>query len=137
MAMSSLLSKIETQIRQSKQNVFMRKDFDALADYDQVGRVLLNLTKKGVLIKIGYGLYAKARLNPLTNKLMLAAEGGFYQVAEEALNRMNVQWSPNTAVKAYQQGSSTQIPANAVIVVNGRFNRKIGMGRFTLKMTKA
>lgn len=49
-----------------KRNVFTRKDFIALGGYDQVGRALLSLTREGKLIRIGYGLYAKARKNRIT-----------------------------------------------------------------------
>jgi hypothetical protein len=47
---------------------------------------------------------------------MLAAEGGFDQVAREALKRLRVNWEPSDAVKAYQSGS-TQIPVNTQVVV--------------------
>ena len=106
-------------------NVFTRKDFYTLADYDQVGRALLALTKSGELIRIGYGLYAKARLNRITNLPMVAAEGGFYQVAREALDLLGVAWEPDEAEKNYMAGS-LQIPVNAGVVIKDKFNRKIG-----------
>ncbi len=135
MTKQSLKSKIEARICQSRQNVFMRRDFAAFGGYDQVGRALLGLVKKGFLMKIGYGLYAKARLNSLTNKPMLAATGGFNQVAKEALDRMNVKWEPSKAFKEYQKGS-TQLPINASVVIYSRFNRKIGANRFSLRVSK-
>jgi hypothetical protein len=135
MARRSLKSKIETQICQSGQNVFLRRDFAALGKYDPVGRALLALVKTGLLMKIGYGLYAKARLNSLTNKPMLAALGGFNQVAKEALDRIHVRWEPNKVFKEYQKGS-TQLPMNAAVVVYSRFSRKIGTNRFTLRVSK-
>lgn len=135
MTRRSLKAKIETQICQSRQNVFLRRDFAALGKYDQVGRALLALVRTGLLMKIGYGLYAKARLNSLTNKPMLAASGGFNQVAKEALDRIHVKWEPNKAFKEYQKGS-TQLPMNASVVVYSRFSRKIGTNRFTLRVSK-
>lgn len=53
-------------IRCWKRNVFTRKDFEGLSDYDQIGRALLNLSRQGKLIRLGYGLYAKARPNRIT-----------------------------------------------------------------------
>lgn len=135
MIKQSLKSKIEAQICRSRQNVFMRRDFAALGGYDQVGRALLGLVKKGLLIKIGYGLYAKARLNSITNQPMLAAIGGFNQVAKEALDLMNVKWEPSKAFKEYQRGS-TQLPINASVTINSRFTRKIGVNRFSLRVSK-
>src|SRR3989338_7974945 len=93
----TLKSRITLKIRRSNRQVFVRSDFRKLGDYDQVGRVLRNLEAEGEIIKIGYGLYAKARINRLTGRKMLAAEGGFDQVALEALKRLQVNWEPTDA----------------------------------------
>ena len=87
-------------------------------------------------MKIGYGLYAKARPNRITGKSMLAAKGGFTQVAEEALSRLGVKWEPPQSVLDYQSGS-TQIPANAEVVILERFNRRIGTEKFELQVARA
>jgi hypothetical protein len=136
MAKQSLQSRLESKIRRSSRDVFLRADFERLADYDQVGRALRGLVTNGNLLKVGYGLYAKARPNRLTGEPMLAAGGGFNAVAEEALKRLKVEWEPSSAVRAYQTGS-TQIPANAEVLVRQRFNRKIGTGPYQLQITKA
>ena len=65
---------------------------------------------------------------------MLAAEGGFVAVAKEALKRLGVKWT-DTNFDAYQKGA-TQIPANAQVVVFGRFNRKIGTDKFKLQIAQ-
>lgn len=135
MKRQTLKSRINLKIRRSNRQVFVRSDFRKMGDYDQVGRVLRNLEEEGEIIKIGYGLYAKARVNRLTGKKMLAAEGGFDQVACEALKRLRVNWEPSDAVKAYQSGS-TQIPANTQVVVLDRFSRKIGTDKFKLEFIK-
>ena len=128
-----LKSKIAQKISRSRREVFLRSDFTKLGDYDQVGRALRQLTSEGALIKVGYGVYAKARPNRITGQPMLAAPGGFTQVATAALNRLGVQWAPSDAVTAYQSGS-TQIPANAAVKVQQRFNRKIGTDKFQLQV---
>ena len=114
----------------------MRSDFNKLAGYDQIGRALRQLISEGSLIKVGYGLYAKARLNRITGNPMLSAKGGFAQVAEEALSRLGVKWELSKSAAAYQAGS-TQIPASAELIVFERFNRKIGNDKFELKMVRA
>ena len=81
-------------------------------------------------------LYAKARPNRITGKPMLSAEGGFSQVAQEALSRLGVKWQPSESVQAYQAGS-TQIPANAEVIILERFNRRIGTDKFELQMAQA
>lgn len=132
----SLKSKISTKVSRSKREVFLRSDFESLAGYDQVGRALRQLAVEGFLLKIGYGLYAKARPNRITGKPMLSAEGGFSQVAQEALSRLGVKWQPSESVQAYQAGS-TQIPANAEVIILERFNRRIGTDKFELQMAQA
>ena len=132
----SLESKVDTKISRSKREVFLRTDFEKLAGYDQIGRALRQLTSDGVLVKVGYGLYARARPNRITGKPMLAAKGGFTQVAEEALSRLGVKWEPSKSVLDYQSGS-TQIPANAEVIIFERFNRRIGTEKFELQMARA
>lgn len=130
----TLKAKINIKIDRSVRQVFLRADFEKLGGYDQIGRALRELAGEGKLIKVGYGLYAKARPNRLTGKPMLAAEGGFVAVAKEALKRLGVKWT-DTNFDAYQKGA-TQIPANAQVVVFGRFNRKIGTDKFKLQIAK-
>ena len=136
MSRPALKSKVATKISRSRREVFLRSDFEKLAGYDQVGRALRQLTSDGLLVKIGYGLYAKARPNRITGIPMLSANGGFTQVAEEALNRLGIMWEASPSTKAYQAGS-TQIPANAEVVIFDRFSRKIGTERFALQTAQA
>ena len=132
----SLKSQIATKVSRSRREVFLRADFEKLGGYDQIGRALRQLTADGVLIKVGYGLYAKARKSRVTGEPMLAAQGGFAQVADEALSRLGVKRRPSKAVFDYQSGS-TQVPANAEFVIFERFNRRIGTEKFELKTVRA
>ncbi|WP_024460093.1 DUF6088 family protein [Marinimicrobium sp. LS-A18] len=131
MATETLKSRMQEKIRKSHRTVFLREDFDALGGYDQVGRALRQLVGQGRLVRIGKGLYAKARKNRITGKPMLAAPGGFDQVSKEALNRLGVKWEPASVEKAYQAGN-TQIPARVVIKVTGPFCRRIAYGKYRL-----
>lgn len=133
----SLKSSIGTKVRRSRRSVFLRADFKDLGGYDQVGRALRELIADGKLIKVGYGLYAKARLNRFTGEPMLAAEGGFEEVAREALNRLKVDWELSDAWQSYQAGLSTQIPANTQVKIRSRFNRKIGTDRLRLQVVNS
>jgi len=47
-----------------------REDFSDLAGYDHVRRVLRELVKYERLLKVGYGLYTKAKRNSITGSLM-------------------------------------------------------------------
>nr|WP_298410241.1 DUF6088 family protein [uncultured Halomonas sp.] len=136
MSTETLEFRIREKIRKSRRTVFLREDFAMLGGYDQVGRALRQLEAQGRLIRVGQGLYAKARPNRITRKPMLAAPGGFDQVAKEALSRLGVQWEPTSAEKAYQAGS-TQIPARVVVKVKGPFQRRIAYGKYRLGIERA
>lgn len=135
MARNSLKDQIQAKISRSrKRNVFVREDFAYLSEYDQVGRALLALTREGTLLRIGYGLYAKARPNRITGKPMLAAKGGFEQVAKEALDVLGVKWQPSSSEESYNAGN-TQIPINTEVIITGRFNRQIRTDKYKLQVT--
>lgn len=136
MSTDTLESRVRDKIRKSRRMVFLRDDFTSLAGYDQVGRALRQLEAQGRLVRVGQGLYAKARKNRITGQPMLAAPGGFEQVAKEALDRLGVKWEPAGAEKAYQAGG-TQVPARVVVKVKGPFHRRIAFGRYQLGVERS
>ena len=108
----------------------MREDFDDLGGYDQVGRALLSLTKKGKLVKIGYGLYAKAKVSSLTGNTVPVEPLPI--LARKALDRLGVAALPSQAEIDYGQGRSTQVPTGRLIGVNKRISRKIGYNNIAI-----
>jgi hypothetical protein len=120
----TLEDRIAYRIARSQGEVFMRKDFSDIADYDQVGRSLRQLVKKGKIVKIGYGLYAKAGVSPLSNRIV--PRRGLRDLATEALNKLKVEVVPSSYDRAYNEGKTSQIPTGRVIGVKGRVVRKIG-----------
>jgi hypothetical protein len=121
---NTLEGKIAVRIARKQSSVLLREDFDDLGGYDQVGRALLALTKKGKLVKIGYGLYAKTRVSSLTGKTVPVEP--LPVLARNALNRLGVAALPSQAETDYRQGRSTQVPTGRLIGVNKRISRKIG-----------
>jgi len=120
----TLEGKIAIRIARKRSTVLLREDFDDLGGYDQVGRALLTLTKKGQLIKIGYGLYAKARISSLTGNTVPVEP--LPALAQKALERLGAVPGPSQAALDYRQGRSTQVPTGRLISVNKRISRKIG-----------
>ena len=57
----TLESRLLKRIDRKRGDVFLRADFEDLGGYDQVGRALRQLVRDGQLIKVGQGLYARAR----------------------------------------------------------------------------
>lgn len=126
----TIQSKIEMRIKRSKRSVFLRSDFEDIAGYDQVGRGLKKLAQEGLLIKIGYGLYVRARKNRITGKLMPDNDGGADGVMIEAMERLGVDYKFDKLSNMNLTGQSTQIPANVKIIPKDpRFTRKITVGK--------
>jgi len=116
--------KILTRIARKKCAVFVREDFEDLADYDQAGRILRNLVRKSKIIKIGYGLYAKAQVSPFDGQII--PQKNLPQLAKEALERLGLKTAPSRLEREYNAGRSTQVPTGRLIAVRGRVSRKIG-----------
>ena len=116
--------KISLRLSLKKDAVLLREDYSDLADYDQVGRALRNLVAKGIIMKIGYGLYAKASPSFITGELV--PEKPLPSLAKEALARLGVETFPSTLEKEYNAGRTTQVPTGRMIGVKGRVSRKIG-----------
>lgn len=55
----TLKDKIKASVRRSHKAVFLRCDFDRFGQYRQISRVLSALEKEAVLLRTGYGIYAK------------------------------------------------------------------------------
>ncbi len=123
--------KILTRIARKKSNVLLREDFLDLGGYDQVGRVLKGLAAKGKIVRIGYGLYSKARTSTLTGEPVPVAP--LPTIAKEALKRIGVEVVPSRAESAYNDGRSTQVPTGRLIGVKKRVNRKIGFKNATVE----
>lgn len=116
--------KIMARIARKKRAVFVRDDFRDISDYDQVGRALRSLTKKGSLIRLGYGVYAKAKKSPINGEAVPVAP--LPSLAKEALQRLGVETTSSRLEEAYNAGQTTQVPTGRLIGVKGRINRKLG-----------
>ena len=114
------------RIARKKASVFLRDDFKDLGGYDQIGRGLRRLTVKGQIIRIGYGVYARAVLSPLSGNTVPVKP--LPALTVEVLSRLNVETTPSSFARAYNAGTTTQVPTGRVIAVKGRFSRKIGYG---------
>ncbi|MBW4642847.1 MAG: hypothetical protein KME23_07600 [Goleter apudmare HA4340-LM2] len=116
--------KISARIARKENAVFVREDFEDLGGYDQIGRILRGLMQKGKLVRIGYGLYAKARVSTLTGKTVPVQP--LPTLAKEALERLGLTISPSRLEQEYNAGKTTQVPTGRTIAVKGRVSRKIG-----------
>lgn len=123
-----LEEKLKRSISGRKDEVFVRADFADMGSEAQVSRALRNLVSRGLLVKLGVGVYAKAKKSVLS--------GGAIPVkpvdvlAPEALRKLGVKVYPSRQVQEYNVGATTQIPAGNVLNTgNRRIARKLGFGK--------
>ncbi len=127
------IDRIYQKIKRSRRYVFERKDFDTFASYDQIGRALKRLVEKGVLMKIGYGLYTKSTTNSLTNRPMPTNPGGTDAIIREVLKMRGVDFEIDAVSLKSFNGQSPQIPASIKYKWNAKhFNRSLKVGNRVL-----
>ena len=120
----SLISKIYKKVQRSKDLAFVLRDFYGFStDTDQLIRALRKLTKDKVLIKIGKGVYTKAKKSDLTGNYIPA--GGLLNSGRQALEKLGIKILPPSYTAAYNRGETTQVPTGRVIGVYRRVSREI------------
>lgn len=130
----SLKVRLEQRVARKRGDVFLRSDFADMGAYDQVGRALLSLVRKGQLMKIGQGLYTRAEKSPFTDKPVPPKGLG---TLTEALRRLGVQTAPTRLEQAYNAGETTQVPTGRVVAVRSRVRRRIGYNGVFLSFERA
>ena len=121
----TLRERVKKRIAERREDAFLTREFLDLGGERQVLRALRELTEEGQLIRLGYGVYARAELSPLTHQPMLAGDG-FGAVSRQALNKLGVPWEATQAEQAYNAGRSTQVPMTPRVRLRGnRFSRKL------------
>lgn len=122
----TLRDRVEARIARKGDDVFLPREFADLGGQDQVLRALRELVREGRLIRLGYGVYGRAERSKLSGQPILAARDGFVGASRAALTKLGVEWEPAEWERAYNEGRSTQVPANAVVRVKSRFARRLG-----------
>lgn len=125
---NSMLEKIESM----PGTIVLREDVDALGDDRQVSRALRALIEDNKLIRLGSGVYAKARVSPYTDTPII--RGGFTEACIELLDRLGVDWEPSQAIKDYNAGRTQQVPAQFEVRLKSRFRKKIAYGKRSLRI---
>jgi hypothetical protein len=118
--------RIARSIGRSSAEVFLRPDFKEIGSYAQIGRALNALTREGRLVRIGYGVYVKARPSSLSGKPV--PRKPLESLALETLGKLGVVVQPGRAAREYLAGS-TQIPAEvSVDTGRRRISRRLRVG---------
>lgn len=123
----SIKDRVIRSIANRKGEVVLRTDFEQMGSPSQISRALNEVLESGRLVRLGYGVYAKARISTLTNKPV--PRQTLESLAQEALLRLNVDASLGSAQNAYAGGKTTQIPMQATFNTGRRrITRKLTVG---------
>jgi uncharacterized protein DUF6088 len=133
----TLRDRIEKRIAsKAGDDVFLPREFADLGGDDQVLRALRGLVRDGRLVRLGYGVYARAIVSRLSGEPMLYSANGFVSAARQALTKLGVKWEVTESERAYNDGRSTQVPINPVVRVKGRFSRHLRDGKTELVLER-
>lgn len=131
----TIQERIESSLSRSKDAVFVRADFDRFGGYDQVGRALRAVLRKGLLVRAGYGVYVKARPSGVTGEPVPVLS--LVEIGLQALSKLGVEADLGRSAKAYMAGETTQMPMAMVLNVGkSRIARRIGFGKQCVRYEK-
>ena len=134
MKTATLEKRIINRIECKRGDVFLRSDFKDLGGYDQVGRVLRELVRTGMLLKVSYGLYTRA-VKSLLSGNPVPPRG--LETLTEALRRVGVEIVQTRLEREYNAGLTTQVPTGRVVGVRRRVRRKFGYDGINLSFESA
>ena len=121
----NVVDRIQRSVANRRADVFLRADFEHFGSQAQVGRALTALQGKGVLVRLGMGVYAKAKLSVLSGKPIPIRP--LEVLAPEVLNRLGVEFGEPRQMLEYNAGNSTQVPTGVVYSIGKqRVRRKLG-----------
>jgi hypothetical protein len=128
--MTNILDELLEYISSQNRSVFLRKDFEHMGEYKQVGHAIKTLVKQQKIARIGHGIYAKMEKSIFSNKNVLCKS--LPELAREALQQLGIGTFPSSAEKDYNSGQSTQVPTGLTIGIKSRTRRKIGYGEYCI-----
>jgi len=130
----TLEQRVLDRIDRKRVDVFLRDDFADLGGYDQVGRALSTLVRKGRLVKVGQGLYSRGSVSPFSGTV--TPVNGI-STLKDALRRLVIETAPTRLEQDYKEGRTTQVPTGRMVAVRKRVRRKIGYNGFFLSFERA
>ena len=121
----NIADRIQRSVANRKDGVIVRSELKSFGSPAQVGLALRGLVDRGTLVRLGVGVYAKAKPSVLTGKPIPIRP--VEVLGPQALTKLGVKFEQGRIAKAYNNGSSTQIPSGVVLNTGDRrVTRKIG-----------
>lgn len=121
----NMVDRIRRSVANRDDSVFVRSEFERFGSPAQVGRSLEQLTRDGALIRLGRGVYAKAKSSVLSGKPIPASP--LEVLAPEALKKLGITVTASRLTQDYNSGASSQLPPGIVLDTGKRrIARKLG-----------
>lgn len=103
----------------------LRRELKGLGSASQLSVALRSLMTDGVVVRIGTGVYAKAKLSVLSGKPIPVSP--IEVLAPLALRKLGVSVQEPLRVREYNAGRTTQVPTGLVVNTGRRrITRKLG-----------
>ena len=132
MSRLSVKDRMVRSIALRKGEVVVRADFEAMGSPSQISRALKELIAAGKIVRLGYGVYAKARPSLLSGRPVPRVS--LEELAQEALEKLGVPVQLGRAQADYAGGKTTQIPVRTTFNTGRRrISRKITVGISTVR----
>lgn len=114
-------------IAKRSSKVILRQDVARLGSASGVSLALAALVRRGKLVRLGAGVYAKTKISSVSGNTIPA--GTLDELSVIALERLGVEFGPSLAVREYNAGRTTQVPAQiAFDTGRRRIRRKLSLG---------
>ena len=124
---TSTRTRIARSVSRSNRDVFLRSDFSKFGTPSRVTRGISELISKGKLVKLGYGVYAKAVPSTITGNPV--PRKTLETLAVQTFELLGVPITMGSARTNYSIGTTTQIPMSISISTGPtRINRKLKLG---------
>lgn len=132
----NILDRIKRSVANRGDAVFVRAEFERFGSPAQVGRALRQLTQSGALVRLGLGVYAKAKPSVLSGKPIPARP--LEVLAPEVLKKLGIPVTPSRLSQDYNAGRSTQLPSGIVLNTGKRrIARKLGFNGQAVQYERA
>lgn len=127
----SITFKVLERIKKLSGDVILRSDVASIAEPREISRALNRLVSNGILVKLGYGVYAKLARSKIAKTTYL--KNGVLPTMRAVLTKLNIRWEPSVEEQDYQMGRSTQVPVNPATKLKDRCRRQLRYRDMELK----
>ena len=118
----NIATRMKISVANSRNNVFLSKDFMKMGSESQVRMGLQELICEKRVLRISKGVYVRAKESRLTGKVV-PVNG--LETVKEAINRLGYQIKESQSIKNYNSKISTQVPTGRTIDINKCSKRKV------------